>query len=77
MTGNAAVLQGFQKIGAGGRFPPNVDPSNLQDLLWGTLVFTFTDCDHGQVSWQPVVAGYTSGSMAITRLTMPAGLTCP
>ena len=77
ITGNTAVLQGFQKIGIGGRFPPNFDPSKLQDLLWGTLTFTFTDCNNGQVSWQPVVAGYTSGSMPITRLTMPAGLSCP
>ena len=76
-TGNTAVLQGFQKIGIGGRFPPNFDPSKLQDLLWGTLTFTFTDCNHGQVSWQPVVADYPSGSMPLTRLTMPAGLSCP
>jgi hypothetical protein len=60
-----------------GRFPPNFDPSKLQNLLWGMLIFTFTDCNNGQVSWQPVVAGYTSGSMPITRLTMPAGLSCP
>ena len=77
ITGNTAVLQAFQKIGVGGRFPPNLDPSKLQNLFWGTLTFTFTDCNNGQVSWQPVVAGYTSGSMPITRLTMPAGLTCP
>jgi len=77
ITGNTAVLQGFQKIGIGGRFPPNFDPSKLQDLLWGTLTFTFTDCNSGQVSWQPVAAGYPSGSMPITRLTLPAGLSCP
>jgi hypothetical protein len=77
ITGNTAVLQGFQKAGVGGRFPPNFDPSKLQNLLWGTLVFTFADCNHGQVSWQPVAAGYASGSMPITRLTMPEGLSCP
>lgn len=77
INGNSAVLQGFQKMGNGGRFPPSFDPSQLQSLPWGTLVFTFTDCNNGQVSWQPVVAGYTGGSMPITRLTMPAGLSCP
>jgi hypothetical protein len=77
ITGNTAVLQGFQKIGTGGRFPPNFDPSNLQNLPWGTITFRFTDCNNGQVSWQPLVAGYASGSMPITRLTMPAGLSCP
>jgi hypothetical protein len=44
--------------------------------LRGTIVFTFTDCNSGQVSWEPV-ADYTKGSMPITRLTMPAGLSCP
>jgi hypothetical protein len=77
ITGNTAVLQGYQKIGSGGRFPPNFDPSKLQNLLWGTLIFAFTDCNNGQVTWQPVVAGYTSGSMPLTRLTTPAGLSCP
>jgi len=77
ITGNAAVLQGYQAVGAGGRFPPNFNPAQLQNQLWGTLTFTFTDCNNGQVSWQSVVAGYTSGSFPITRLTMPAGLTCP
>ena len=77
ITGNVAVLQGYQAVGAGGRFPPNFDPTRLQAQLWGTLTFTFTDCNNGQVSWQSVVAGYTTGSIPITRLTMPAGLTCP
>ena len=77
ISGNTAVLEGFQKVGIGGRFPPNFDPSKLENLLWGTLSFTFADCNHGQVSWQPVVAGYTSGSMSIARLTIPAGLSCP
>jgi hypothetical protein len=77
ITGNTAVLQAFQKTGNGGRFPPDFDPSKLQNLPWGTLVFTFSDCNSGQVSWQSEVAGYASGSMPVTRLTMPAGLSCP
>jgi len=77
ITGNSAVLQGYQAVGAGGRFPPNFDPTQLQRQLWGTLTFTFSDCNNGQASWQSVVAGYPSGSIPITRLTMPAGLACP
>lgn len=77
ITGDTAVLQGFQTRGMGGRFPPSFDPSSLQSVPWGTLTFTFTDCNHGQASWQSVVAGYGSGSLPITRLTMPAGLSCP
>ena len=76
ITGNTAVVQGYQAVGPGGRFPPNFNPIQLQGQLWGTLTFTFTDCNNGQVSWQSVVAGYASGSIPITRLTIPAGLTC-
>jgi streptogramin lyase len=76
IVGNTAVLQGFQPTGPGGRFLPNFDPSKLQNQPWGTLTFTFTDCNTGTASWQPTAAGYTSGSTPIRRLTMPAGLTC-
>jgi hypothetical protein len=77
IMGNTAVLQGYYPVGVGGLFPPNFNPSQLQNQPWGTITFTFTDCNSGQVSWQPIVAGYTSGSIPITRLTMPAGLSCP
>jgi streptogramin lyase len=77
ITGNSAVLQGFQPIGPGGRFPPNFNGSNLQNQPWGTISFTFTDCNNGTVSWQPTAPGYASGSLPISRLTMPMGLTCP
>lgn len=77
ITGSTAVLQGWQPVGPGGRFPPNFNSSQLQNQPWGTITFTFTDCNNGRVSWQPTANGYTSGSIPITRLTMPAGLTCP
>src|SRR4029077_15985120 len=77
ITGDTATLQGYQVVGPGARFPPNFDPTQRQTQPWGTLVFRFADCNNGQVSWQPTAAGYSSGSMAVTRLTMPAGLTCP
>ena len=77
ITGDTATLQGYQVVGPGARFPPNFDPTQRQNQPWGTLVFRFADCNNGQVSWQPTAAGYSSGSMAVTRLTMPAGLTCP
>jgi hypothetical protein len=77
ITGNIAVLQGWQPVGSGGRFPPNFDPSQIRGEPWGTITFTFNDCNGGTVSWQPTAAAYTSGSLPITRLTMPSGLTCP
>jgi len=82
IVGNTAVLQAYYPAGAGGRFPPYFDPQQLENKFWGTISFTFTDCNTGQVSWLPsatsyYTSGYTSGSMPITRLTMPAGLSCP
>jgi len=74
---NSAVLQAYFPVGPGGRFPPHFDPAQLSSQYWGTITFVFSDCNSGQVSWQPVVDGYGSGFMPITRLTMPAGLSCP
>jgi hypothetical protein len=77
VTGNSAVLQGYFPVGAGARFPPHFDPAHVSSQFWGTITFVFSDCNSGQVSWQPAVDGYTGGAMPITRLTMPAGLSCP
>lgn len=77
ISGNSAVLQGYYPVGPGGRFPPNFNPAQLQNEFWGTITFTFADCNSGQVSWFPAVAGYASGSLPIRRLTLPAGLSCP
>jgi hypothetical protein len=81
IVANSAVLQAYYPAGAGGRFVPDFDPAQLENKFWGTINFTFSDCNTGQVSWLPAVGaytlGYTSDSMPITRLTMPAGLSCP
>jgi hypothetical protein len=77
IAGNSAVLQAYFPVGPGGRFPPNFDLHNLSNQFWGTITFIFSDCNSGQVSWQPASEGYSRGWMPITRLTMPAGLSCP
>ena len=60
-----------------GRFPPNFVASQVTSTSWGTLTLSFSDCNNGVASWTPSVAGYTSGSLAITRLSGIAGMTCP
>lgn len=77
ISGNHAVLQAFLPAGSGGRFPPNFDPTQVKNQPWGTITFTFADCADGSVSWQPSMTGYSAGALPISRLTMPAGLTCP
>ena len=77
IDGDRAVLEGIQAAGSGARFPPNFDSAHLNVQGWGTLTFTFSDCDHGHVDWTAAAADYGSGGMDLTRLTLPAGLTCP
>lgn len=76
IAGNRAVLQASQTVGGGAQFPPNFDPASVHEQTWGTLTFTFSDCDNGHVDWASIVPGYGSGGMDLIRLTMPAGLVC-
>ncbi len=74
-SGNTATItQVIQTIG--GRWIPNFDPSKLTQISWGTLTLTFTDCNNGRVDFNSPVAGYGVGSMMLSRLTLPDGLTC-
>jgi hypothetical protein len=63
------------QLPSGGRWIPNFDPDRVVRNAWGTLSFVFTDCNHGTVYFNSG-AGYGSGSVDLTRLTMPAGLGC-
>jgi len=71
---------------SGARFPPNFNStdvhriSNDASTTWGTITFTFSDCNNGTVSWHSTVPGYNNANdtpLAITRLTQIAGTTCP
>jgi hypothetical protein len=73
-SGNTATITAVEQP-TGGRWIPNFDPSQVVRNPWGTLTFTFTDCDHGRVDFNST-AGYGTGSMNLTRLTQPAGLAC-
>jgi len=73
-NGNTATISQVVQS-TGGRWIPNFDPSHIVSNAWGSLTFTFTDCNHGKVDFVSTL-GYGSGSMNLTRLTQPAGLTC-
>jgi len=74
-SGNTATISQVLQP-TGGRWIPNFDSSHIVNNAWGTLTFTFTDCNHGKVDFASTL-GYGSGSMNLTRLTQPAGLSCP
>ena len=59
----------------GGRWIPNFDPNRIVNNAWGSLTFTFADCNHGKVDFVSPLE-YGTGSMNLTRLTQPAGLSC-
>ncbi|MGA9420740.1 MAG: hypothetical protein WBW61_00120, partial [Rhodanobacteraceae bacterium] len=77
INGNTAVLDASMTLGSGGRFPPNFNAAAVHNQPWGTITLTFTGCTNGEASWRPTAAGYPDGSMPITRLTQPDGLSCP
>jgi len=72
-TGDTASLAAVD-MPSGGRWITNAGP--VVHNAWGTLSLKFIDCDHGKVDFNSVL-GYGSGSMNLTRLTLPAGLSCP
>lgn len=74
-VGNTATVTEVDQP-TGGRWIPNFDPNKIVHQPWGKMTFTFTDCNHGRVDFASVVAGYGNGHMDLTRLTLPAGLTC-
>ncbi|WP_223788905.1 S8 family serine peptidase [Marinicella meishanensis] len=64
--GDAATIEMFTT--SGGIAPPNFDPSDVNIEPWGSLTFDFTTQNNGQISWQSDVAGFSSGSMPMTKL---------
>ncbi len=75
-AGNTATISAVN-LTTGGQWIPNFDVSKTKDNPWGTLTFTFTDCNHGRVDFVSTFPGYGSNHMDLTRVTQPAGLTCP
>ncbi len=74
ITGNTAAVDVV--ITSGTAFPPNFNAAQVVRTPWGRLNFTFTDCNTGRMDYVSTVSGFGSGSIPLTRVTMPAGLTC-
>lgn len=62
---------------SGAAFPPNFVGADVKKTPWGTLTFTFTDCNHATMTWSSTLPGYGSGTQQLQRLTSIAGLSCP
>jgi hypothetical protein len=76
ISGNQVTMSAL--LVDGGRFPPHFDASLIERNGWGTLTFTFADCDHGTVQWATSNQAFTSsGTMNLVRLTSIEGTSCP
>lgn len=73
VDGARARLQGVTVNG--GRFGNDFAASQVQVVPWGSLEVSFSDCNHGTVTWQPTTA-LPAGSMPIERLTQLYGTAC-
>jgi hypothetical protein len=73
-SGDTATITSVD-MPTGGRWIPNFDPLSVAHNPWGSLTIRFTDCNHGTVSFDSPSFGV--GSMSLTRLTQPLGLSCP
>lgn len=80
-TGLGTIANGTAVVNAdlttGGQWIPNFNPTKIVNNPWGTLTFGFTDCNHGRVDFASTYPGYGTNHMDLSRLTQPAGVTCP
>ena len=72
-AGNVATIDSVT-MPTGGRWIPNFDATRIVDNPWGSMTLTFDGYDHGNVEFKSML-GYGTGSMNLTRLTRPAGIT--
>lgn len=63
-------------IGSGGEFPTHFEPNDVAFESWGEFNFNLIDDNHANISWNSSVPGFSSGELAVTRLTLISGLGC-
>lgn len=66
---NGGVVDLIAQYGQGGLFPPEYSSEQNSQLLWGDLRFELLNDERALISWEPVVEGFSSGSLEVQRLT--------
>ena len=64
-------------LNTGAKFPPAFNSTDITQTSWGTITFSFTDCNNGTASWNSTLSGYGTGSLPIARITQIDGTACP
>jgi len=75
-TGDRALLDAYTVSGSGAVFPPYFDSRHVYNEDWGTITLEFDDCRNGILAWDPVSLDLSTGSMPISRLSIPEGISC-
>ncbi len=60
----------------GGIFGAGFDPDQVQLESWGSLELEL-ECESGIARFTPTEAGFSQGTLNLTRLTFLRGLSCP
>ncbi len=75
IVGNSSTITAIST--AGGRFPPPFTASNVQLVPFGTLKFTFNDCNSGTLQYNGTNPSFlTTGTISLNRLTSISGVSC-
>ncbi len=74
VSSNTATVDGV--LATGGRFLPNFNAAQIVRNPWGRMTFTFADCNNGRMDYVSTFPGYGSGTVPLSRLTLPAGSAC-
>jgi acid phosphatase len=77
IVGNQATMTAYR--GLGGFFPPLFQHTQVVQQNWGTMTFTFSSCAAGEMEWTTTIPGFGTGSgtLPLSRLSVPSGLSCP
>lgn len=74
IQGEAIEVELFRFSGTG--FPPDFDPTEINQERWGEVIFHQTGCDTAVVSYQPDDPEYVPGEIDLQRLTRIDGSRC-
>ena len=71
-----SITVGAAALFSGGVFGPDFNPNTVSDSPWGQMVFTFSSCNQGTMSYQSSIGEYGNGALSLQRITSVAGANC-
>jgi hypothetical protein len=74
--GDAHIAYMTTWIYEGNGFPPDYDPRETVEIVWGEMTWFFIGCDRAHVSWVSDFDEYGSGELELQRLTTISDSVC-